>query len=185
MTSKTVVAAPSEQMRRRWTVAGWSAFVASALLAVFLVPQFVAVPPSISDSYIFGYSNRTGILILSLCLVVGGFFSKQLSFKFREAARGDPIPRRIIWWWMIAFVSGGRGMYCVVRGMQGYAESKYFIDRVKMLAQGGRIYQDFEFAYGALFLYGPRILMGFRLSVELSYFCFGCCVWREAYGSLP
>jgi hypothetical protein len=72
-----------------------------------------------------------------------------------------------------------------VRGMQGYAESKYFIDRVKMLAQGGRIYQDFEFAYGALFLYGPRILMGFRLSVELSYFCFGCCVWREAYGSLP
>jgi hypothetical protein len=59
-----------------------------------------------------------------------------------------------------------------VRGMQGYAESKYFIDRVKMLAQGGRIYQDFEFAYGALFLYGPRILMGFRLSVELSYFLF-------------
>ena len=159
-------------MRRPWTVAGWSVFVASALLAVFLAPQYVAVPPSVSDSYLFGYSNRTGILILVLCLVVGGSFSKQLSLKFREAERGEPIPQRIMGWWMIVFASGGGAMYCAVRGMQGHAESIYFIDRVKMLARGGKIYQDFEFAYGALFLYGPRILMGFRLNAEQSYFLF-------------
>ncbi len=159
-------------MRRPWTVAGWSVFVASALLAVFLVPQYVAVPPSISASYIFGYSNRTGILILVMCLVVGGIFSKQLNFKFREAARGEPIPRRIVGWWMIVFASSGGAMYCAVRGTQGFAESIYFIDRVKMLAQGGEIYQNFEFAYGALFVYGPRIFMGLGLNAEQSYFLF-------------
>ena len=41
-----------------------------------------------------------------------------------------------------------------------------------MLAGGGTPYKDFEYAYGAIFLYGPRALMLLHLSAEVSYYLF-------------
>lgn len=63
-------------------------------------------------------------------------------------------------------------MYFLVHGFQGFGESLYLIDRVKMVAECGRPYKDFEFAYGVLFLYGPRVLMILHLSAEQGYFVF-------------
>ena len=60
----------------------------------------------------------------------------------------------------------------LVHGLQGFGESQYLIDRVKMVAEGGRPYKDFEFVYGASFLYGPRLLMTLHLGADQSYFIF-------------
>ena|GEM_PF-1381321 len=157
-----------ENGRLRWMAA--AAFVLVGMVSVFVVPQYVPVSPSISDSYFFGYSNRTGVLLLLLCLAVGAFFSRYLRIHFSEAGGETRLPRRVIWLWMAIFAAGWAVMYVLVRGTQGFGESVYLLDRVKMLAAGLRPYRDFEFAYGALFLYGPRALMLLHWSAETSYF---------------
>ena len=74
--------------------------------------------------------------------------------------------------WMAAFAVSWAVMYFLVHGLQGFGESIYMIDRLKLLAEGGRPYRDFEFAYGVLLLYGPRALMVLHLSAEQAYFVF-------------
>ena len=66
----------------------------------------------------------------------------------------------------------GHSCIFLARGLQGFGESIYLIDRLKMLTEGGRPYKDFEYAYGAIFLYGPRALMLLHLSAEDSYYVF-------------
>jgi hypothetical protein len=85
---------------------------------------------------------------------------------------GGGITTRVIAKWMGVFAVGWAAMYLLVHGLQGFGESQYLIDRMKMVAEGARPYKDFEFAYGVLFLYGPRTLMFLRLSAEQGYFVF-------------
>ena len=73
---------------------------------------------------------------------------------------------------MAAFAAAGIAMCFLTRGLHGFDESRYLIDRVKQLALGKTPFRDFEFAYGALFLYGPRLLMLLHLTAEQSYFAF-------------
>lgn len=55
----------------------------------------------------------------------------------------------------------------------GYSESSYEILRLWLLDRGKRPYIDFEYAYGAGFLYGPLLLMrAFRLDATQAYFIF-------------
>lgn len=171
----TPVASPEAPVKRdgKWRfIARWAIFAASALTAIFLIPQFVSVPPSISPSYIFGYSNRTAVLLLMGFLVLAGFFSSGLKIEFKQAAPPTPIPKKILWIWMAVFAAAGITMSFLVRGLHGFEESVYLIDRIKMLALGGRPFKGFEFAYGVLFLYCPRAMMAFNLTAEQSYFVF-------------
>src|SRR6266702_2860939 len=172
MAKRADLTGPQRQIERRWPLAGWVLFVVVALGSILVLPTLVAVSPSISDSYLFGYSNRTGVLLLFGFLVVGGIFCRTLDIRFRPPLRGNGIPRRVIAKWMGVFAAGWAAMYFLVYGLQGFGESPYLIDRVKMLAEGGRPYKDFEFAYGILFLYGPRVPMALHLSAEQSYFAF-------------
>jgi hypothetical protein len=172
MIAVTPADAPVKQTGRRWTIARWTIFAASALTAIFVVPQFVPVTPSISPSYIFGYSNHTGVLLLLGFLVLAGVFSSGLQVEFQRAASPTRIPKQILWIWMAVFAVAGTAMCFLVRGLHGFEESAYLIDRIKMLAMGERPFKDFEFAYGVLFLYCPRAMMALNLTAVQSYFVF-------------
>jgi hypothetical protein len=173
MNEEITVAPPSHESSLGWYRIRCGIFVIVALLAVFVLPRFVPVSPSISDSYLFGYNNQIGVLLLLGFLMVGAAGSKDPGIKFSPSSNtGNNIPRKIILLWMAVFTASGAVMYWRVHGLQGLQESEYLIDRVKMLAAGHRPYRDFEFAYGAVFLYGPRALMLLHLTAENSYFVF-------------
>lgn len=154
------------------TVAWWVILSAAALYSVFLVPQWVPVSPSVSGSYLFGYNNRAGVLILLGYLVLAGYFSNTLHIKFLFPASSTRISMRAIAAWMAVYTLGWIVMCLLVHGLHGFLESRYLIERVDTLAEGGKPYKDFEFAYGALFLYVPRLLMVFHLNTEWSYLVF-------------
>ena len=51
--------------------AALAVYFALSLFAILYIPYFFPVPPSTSDSYIFGYNNRIGILLFLLCVAAG------------------------------------------------------------------------------------------------------------------
>lgn len=158
-------------VRYRWVVC------AGALFLIFWLPYYVPVPPAVSDSYLFGFSNKmcqalillfvTGFALLDSPLLL----PDQADAGLERAAK--PIPRSTLFA-MLALVCGICGMmYLLTRGLHGYDESRYLIDRVKLLTEGQTPYRDFEFIYGPLLLYGPfAISRIFHCSVEGSYYAF-------------
>ena len=165
--------APSQTRKsKRIALLRWSGFIVVALTGVFYLPQLLPVAPSISDSYFVGYSNRAGVLVLLFFLVLGGYFCRFIEFRSHDASFSERVPREKVWLWVGIFSAGWAFVYFLARGLQGFAESIYLIDRLKMLTEGGTPYKDFEYAYGAIFLYGPRALMLLHLSAEDSYYVF-------------
>jgi len=51
-------------------------YVVCSLAAVFYLPLLVAVAPSTSPSYLFGYNNRAGIALLLTAVVLGAVWAK-------------------------------------------------------------------------------------------------------------
>jgi hypothetical protein len=92
---------------RRWSMIRWAIFVFVALASILLLPELAPVSPSVSASYIFGYNNRVGVLLLIGFLVCGGVFSKELGVAFLPPSVGKKIPVRLIALWMGSDVSAG------------------------------------------------------------------------------
>ena len=53
-------------------------YVLLSLLAISFVPKLVPSEPSASDSYLFGYNNRAGIILLLLLVAVGVIWTRGL-----------------------------------------------------------------------------------------------------------
>jgi hypothetical protein len=172
MRPKVSIAPAQAEKSKRFALLGWSGFILVSLTGIFYLPQLVPVVPSISDSYFVGYSNRTGVILLLFCLILGGYFCRFIEFRSHDASFKDRVPQEKVWLWVGVFSAGWAFVYFLARGLQGFSESGYLIDRVKMLAEGATPYKDFEFAYGPIFLYGPRALMLLHLSAEDSYYVF-------------
>ena len=154
----------------------------AAVAAISIVPQFVPVKPAYSDSYWFGYSNRTGIAIFLLYLLLVGWFARTWKVVFCPPAKNPRLPKRLVTGWMLVFAAGCALMFLLVHGFEGFGESRYFIERIQRIAEGQKPHKDFEFAYGPLLLYAPRLLMFIGLTAEQSYHIFlaladMCGVW--------
>src|ERR1700722_8210753 len=156
MTAQMSIAPSQTRKSKRVALLGWSGFIVVALTGIFYLPQLVPVAPSISVSYFVGYSNRTGVLLLLFFLVLGGYFCRFIEFRPHDASFNERVPQEKVWLWVGVFTAVWACVFFLARGLQGYSESGFLIDRVKMLAEGGTPYKDFEYPYGAIFLYGPR-----------------------------
>jgi hypothetical protein len=73
------LAAPSIRMPGKRS---FGIFVVLSFVAVFYLPYLVPVPPSASESYIFGYSNRLGVLLLLLLTSIGTIWTKGFNLAF-------------------------------------------------------------------------------------------------------
>ena len=175
----------SARMIGQSEVAGWVAFVLVALGTIFCLPSLIPVAPTLSDSYLFGFSNRAGVMLLLFFLALAAFLSKSLKFHLLDLPPATSVTRNDVWGAMVIFGTAWAVMYRFTFGLGGFGESLYLIDRLKLLANGQTPYKDFEFVYGPLFLYGPRALMYFGLSAEQGYYAFWLCglltgVWMLA-----
>jgi uncharacterized integral membrane protein len=151
----------------------FSVYCALSLFAVFYVPYFVPVPPSTSDSYIFGYNNRVGIILLLLLVSIAAIWTKGLHFNFAPAGTSFKIPLKYLWFSLAAESAACAGMYGIARQHPVISEAEQQINRVWLTSLGKTPYIDFEWPWGPIFLYIPKWISSlFHLSIPQAYFVF-------------
>jgi len=140
---------------RRRTLRWWllPVGVAAFLVALSTVPYHFPVAPNFSESYLFGYNNRVGMVIVALGLILLAAFGPRL--ELQPTTPGKPLTRRTLYKALAVSFVVSTLCYLLTRALNGFNESIYLIDRVQMLLDGRTPYTQFEFAYGALFLYVP------------------------------
>jgi hypothetical protein len=126
------------------------------LAAVVFLPYLVPVAPSVSLSYLVGYSNRTGFLIFSVGSVLFALLCRNF---FPEATSADePLGlSALIIALAIAVAACCFRLFPHGKHLVG-VEASYALSRIQMLVQRLRPYRDFEFAYGPAHLYIPVVL---------------------------
>ena len=153
--------------RERWFVAGWAALAVAALL---WLPYHVAVVPTYSESYLFGFSNRAGLGIFVLFGLGIALFAPGFSMPTGTDVARRPLRRSTLYWAMASTFAVSITLYLATRNLGGIDESVYLIDRVKLVLDGRVPYRDFEWPYGVLFLYGPTWLArGLHLPASDAY----------------
>jgi len=153
----------------------FAAFVVCSLIAIFYIPTLIPGPSSASLSYLFGYYNPAGVVLLVLLVTIGAFWTRGLNIEFEPMprTRSLPVSKRVLFWSLLAVFLGCLAMFLIAGRYAGFGESAYEINRITLLAQGKIPYADFEFAYGASFLYGPVILHDLlHINVLLAYHLF-------------
>jgi hypothetical protein len=174
--SRTAVAGPSEIWRsiKLWFIP----YVIIALAAIFYLPRLVPTAPSASDSYIFGYNNRIGILLLLFFLALGVILTRGFNLNQASQREDRQLPRWMLPASLVLVALGCAAMYLIAGRYHGFGESYYLIDRIALLAQGRVPYRDFEFVYGPAQLYGPLILHRLLpLNIADAYYLF----WALSY----
>ena len=150
-----------------------AALVAGAL-AVFLLPYFVPVQPSISESYLVGFNNRISLLSLLLFLFLFAWWTRGFGLRAPEPSGVGLIsrPSRVLLYAAMAmFFAFSLAEWLLQRAHPAMNEAVYFLDRLQHLVQGRAPYMQFEFPYGPLLLYFPLALAHlFHVSIMDAYY---------------
>ena len=128
--------------------------LALGLSAIYLVPFHVPVHDGLSDSYLFGYSNRTAIVLLLAFILGFALWTRGLGIRLPAPAGGTGDRFRRIG--VVAIVSSAVGCalcWMLARALCPLMESQYFLDRYAMFGMGAKLYRDFTFDYGPLMFY--------------------------------
>lgn len=153
-------------------------YVLCSLAAVFYIPYFVPMSPSVSDSYLFGYNNRIGVALLLLLVTIGAVWTKGLNLQLDSEGAAQPVARRTLAWSLLGVLLGCVLMYMLVGQLGGFAESSYGIDRTWHASLGKIPYVNFEFAYGVSLLYGPLLLRDLLpINLVQAYYLFWLLNW--------
>jgi hypothetical protein len=126
-----------------------------SLGVVLYLPYFVPQHPVASASYLFGYNNRAGLILLLTFIAAAAIRRKGYGLKLLPAGESKKISRRTLGICLAIQLAACLMMILVMGKFGGFAESVYEIDRVWLLAQGRIAYAGFEWPFGVLFLYGP------------------------------
>lgn len=167
---------PAEVWRstRRWFIP----YVLIALAAIFYLPRLVSSAPSAADSYLFGYNNRIGIILLLFFVAVGVVLTRGFNLQTSKASEDHRLPRWMLPVSLLLVALGCAAMYVIAGRYHGFGESYYLIDRIALLDQGRAPYRDFEFVYGPAQLYGPLWIHHLLpLGIGDSYYLF----WTLSY----
>ena len=153
--------------------AGFIAYVLIALVAIFYMPRLIPTAPSASDSYLFGYNNRVGILLLFLFVAVGAIWTKELGLVIESSAEPERLQRGMLLTALVVVGLGCAAMYLFAGKYNGFGESFYLIDRIWLTHLGKVPYRDLEFAYGPAQLYGPLFLSKLlHIGIPQAYYLF-------------
>ena len=149
------------------------AYAAVSLSAILSLPYFVPLARSASTSYVFGYNNKAGVILLLLSLAFGTLWSSE--FRFSDGVEVVPslIRRRTLLLALLFVLAGCAVMYALAGRFGGFGESSYEIDRAWLTSIGQRPYLDFEWPFGLALLYGPLAIRGLlHTSVPQSCYIF-------------
>ncbi len=177
----------SRPLARR-SLASLVLFVLLGLAAVFFLPYSVPVAPAVSDSYVFGFSNRAALLLFLAFVTVFAYWSGGLGLVVREPEDQQidpPMSRRIGLTAVGITAAVTLAFWAAYRSVGAINEGAYLLDRLQHLAAGETMYRDFEFLYGPTMLYLPlslgRLL---HLSLVDAYYLAWVLAWVGGIGML-
>jgi len=149
-----------------------------SLAAVFYLPYFIPQQPSNSYSWMFGYNNRAGVLILLAVIGAWVLFTHGLKLNPLPPAPARPLSSKWLMLALLVVICGCCAMYSRAGHYGAYNEANYLIERIWLLSQGKVPYADFEFPYGPLLLWGPLLLKRiFSADVAVGYYIFWTLNW--------
>jgi hypothetical protein len=134
------------------------AYAVCSLAAIFYLPLLVRQPPTTSVSFVFGYNNRVGVILVLLLVAIGSVWTKGLNLQPCTTGVSEPLPTKTLIQSLSWVLTGCLTMYWFAGRFGGFGESTYFIDRAWLVSQHEIPHVDFEWAYGPYFLYGPILL---------------------------
>ncbi len=120
--------------------------------AVFFVPYLVPVTPSISLSYIAGFSNKTAAILFVLGVVAFAVFTRGEIAKTEEGDSALPVAALLVSSAIVLALCLMK-MDASIHGHAGYTELEYALNRQELVAAGLRPYSQFEYIYGPFLLY--------------------------------
>lgn len=104
---------------------------------------------------------------------IGVFFFRNEKLQSCREQKDSAVNKTALWTSLIISAVLSITIYVATRPLGSYGESTYLINRIELAARGLLPYRDFEFAYGAGFLYVPlgisRIL---HCSIPDGYYLF-------------
>ncbi len=133
-------------------------FLIVGFCAVFFLPYGIPMVPAISDSYVFGFSNRAALILFLVFAASFAYWSGGLGLVVRPAEGPAALPglsRRLLWVTLAITALVTLSFWWAYRGIGAINEGGYLMDRLQHLAAGETIYRDFEFIYGPTVLYFP------------------------------
>ena len=151
----------------------FSIYIVLSLAVISYVPKLIPQTPTAADSYLFGYNNTAGIVLILILIAGGVVWTKGLNLTFLASGQSKVLSNVTLMLALAAVLCGCVSMYLFAGRHGGFGESFYLIDRIFLLSNGKTPYRDFEFAYGPGLLYGPLILKYFLpLDISQAYYLF-------------
>ncbi len=144
-----------------------SIFTVFVFLSVFVLPFYIPRRiPAVSASYDYQFNNTVSVISLCLSLFIGSIFfykyySKKIQLLQVEKLFADYIYNELsIKNAFILFFIHSFPILCLylLDANYGYSEGNYFLMRIDRLSLGQEPYKDFEYAYGVLLIYLPKII---------------------------
>jgi hypothetical protein len=120
--------------------------------------------PSVSDSYLFGYNNQVGFLLILLLSLAGAIWAARCELPFntiQPELAPQKISRRTLAVSLLIVFASYSLMYWFTHGLGGFGESRHMLEHVKLVADGKVPFRDFGFDFGLILLYGPILLSKF------------------------
>ena len=146
---------PSLSRPARGSLAGVCALTLSLLL---WLPYRFPVAPSVSDSYLFGFNNHVGLVVVLAFALAVAFCTRTWTYTPPGDSSAFLLPRSYLYGSLGVMLLASGALCLPVIKLAGIEESIYLVDRVKLVIEGHRPGTDFEFAYGPMLLYGPAWL---------------------------
>jgi hypothetical protein len=152
-------------------------FIIGCLLSL-IIPWFVPVVPSISDSYYYGFSNKIALLILIITIGISYWLlllNKSNIFSIDDKYFSEELnkPRLKYKFVYIIFIVTYLIFLFILNYTHrflDYGEASYFVKRIYLMQDGLKPYLDFEFAYGSFMVYFPYFLhVFFNLQAPIAY----------------
>ncbi|HEY2469314.1 MAG TPA: hypothetical protein VGI45_15955 [Terracidiphilus sp.] len=133
-------------------------FVLGCLAAIFYVPYLVPQAPSTSQSWIFGFNNRAGSVLVLTSVLIALLWTRGMGLSIPAPDSFGKLPRKVLFATLIAYLCAALAMWHFAGRYGGFGESFYFIDRAWLVEHGQIPYREFEYCFGISFLYGPIAL---------------------------
>ncbi|MHB1699691.1 MAG: hypothetical protein ACYCSN_06060 [Acidobacteriaceae bacterium] len=138
------------------------AFASLSVFMVFRLPfLFPPMHRTMSISYAVGFNNKIASLSVMALSLTAFLLYRFLGSKRAFDSLQDDGPISSMIFWIVATVAGvyqGILAYLVAISRMHWGEATYFLEKLPLMRLDHlRPYRDFEFAYGPLMLYVPRL----------------------------
>ena len=157
----------------------WVALVGLAAVGVFLVPWWLpAGGLVVSESATLGFGNRAAIAATLVAVLLGWWLAGRSRgsaagldwLDGREATAGEPtVGRRTVWLVVIGYLLVVGAYHFLLVAGSDFAESGYFLRRVRAVLAGARPWSGVELAYGPLLLLPELLLAAGGIGLRNAY----------------